>query len=209
MKYLALLFILFAGLSSYGQSEREDKLPEADPNFLKYLDDGLRSDANGNIQWQVSAMIPGFFELSYEHMITRSWSVEAGGGIKLFNGIDIVDRLNDIAFDSDLTGFGYSYTAGVRYYPVKGGITKYGYYGFDYKSRIRNYDESSISSNDFLFSTGRKAILKNNISIAVITSFGPRIYIQKFDDKKIDTEYYGGATYNIQFKLGYYINTKL
>lgn len=200
----------------FAQYDDEDDLPEADPNLKKYLDDGMRQDAFGNVQLAVTSFIPGWLDLSYEQKINRMFSVEGGVGLRLFQGPDLIDMLNDggtfYVYDEVSMKSGFGYVAGARYYPFRAGITQYGYYGVDVRGRNTAYsfvDNSkegyNINTMDILFSTGRKRIYENNISLGVVTGFGARIYKYKFTESSREDDTYGGFIYLIQLKLGYYL----
>lgn len=215
-RLLILFFCIPIGMQLFAQYDDDIELPEADPNLKKYLDDGMRQDAFGNVQVAITSFIPGWLDVSYEQKINRIFSAEAGVGVRLFSGPDLIDLLNDggtgYLYEEVSLKSGFGYTAGLRYYPFRAGITQYGYYGLDVRGRntaysfIDNTDEGyNINTMDFIFSTGRKRIYENNVSLGLVTGFGARIYKYKFTESSREDINYGGFIYLLQLKLGYYL----
>lgn len=205
MKYKLLTLVVIVctfSLDTLAQRD-DDKLPQADPNFKKYMDDGLLHNADATVQLAVTSLLPGFVDLSYEHKFNRAFSMEAGGGLKIFNGIDIINSMNDVWIEP--SNFGYTYFGSIRYYPFKGGITQFGYMGVEYRKRTHTYDDGPITVDDYMLCTGQKKIYQGNFSFGLSQSFGARIYKKNYKNESIDDELYGGFIYTIQVKLGYFL----
>jgi hypothetical protein len=214
MKYLSTLFLLLIVIFSFAQDR---DLPEVDENFEKYLDDGQKTGADGNVQLAVSSLIAGFLDVQYEQKINHSLSVQAGGAIQVGSGYDLISLLMDDLGGVEASRFdgGYGYSASVKYYAGQSAITRLGYASLTFRNRTSNYAEGDLTSwnasafkhtkNDIYYSTGLKFLFANTASADVSTGFGMRLSNITYEDKNIDSENSLGFIYAIEVKLGYYI----
>ncbi len=86
MKYLLSFLVLFSATFCVAQDDDDDddrSLPQVDDNFAKYLDDGQKSGADGNVQIAVTPLVSGYLCFQYEQKITPSFSLQCSGALQV------------------------------------------------------------------------------------------------------------------------------
>jgi hypothetical protein len=88
MKNLFTFFLLlFSATFCFAQDGDKDddnrSLPQVDDNFSKYLDDGQKSGADGNVQIAVTPLVSGYLCFQYKQKITPSFSLQCSGALQV------------------------------------------------------------------------------------------------------------------------------
>lgn len=205
MKYiLGLTFLLFS-IFTFAQNDEERTMPKVDEDFMKYLDDGKRMDADADIKIAVTSLVSGFLAVEYEHKLSELLSVQGGGQYQLFGGADLIDfgTLNDNSnFDN-----GFGYTGALKLYKHRTAITSMGYSSVVYRNRTTNYSDVSVARNDVFLSFGAKYLFMNVLSADMSLGGGVRMYDVDYSGTSWRNDYEEIVPmFNLEIKLGYYIN---
>ena len=210
MKYILGFLFLLTATVCFAQSEDDDDeriLPKIDDNFQKYLDDGQKSGANGNVQVALTALVSGYLDIQYEHKLTPSLSLQASGAFQVNEGFDIIDNFINEYDPPDQFNSGFGYGGSIKYYAGQSAITKLGYASLTYRNRTSNYEDVKVVRNDIYYSTGLKYLFQNTLSADLSSGMGVRLYNMQYDENTsfLEDEKNVGFLWCFELKLGYYI----
>ena len=204
MRVFSLLLLVLSFHLCSAQRIDDKELPQPDPNYEKYLKDGVLHDADGNIQWAVTSMLLGSLELSYEQKIQRNLSVEVGGMTQIIGMNDALDvAFLQASLLDPQRSFGYS-VAG-KYYPQQRAITQKAYSGLRYIYKRRVGTDEYIASHDVQLLYGAKGIIGNAISLDLGYGLGIRMYDYELSENNVVPASSVYLSAQIYAKVGYYL----
>lgn len=208
--YGLILLCIFT-LPLFAQDDEDDverELPEIEENAEKYLDDGIKYDAENQVLFGVSGLIGGYGELHYQRKINQAFAVDIHGSMRLYKGIDLVEGLlSDYGVNADQdTGYnaGMGFGASLRFNPGRRAITQRGYYSINYRNRTEQYSTFTYSRQDFYYATGWHLIKRGNLGLELNQGIGMRLASVKYDDPRIEAVSEPNFFYMIDFRIGYY-----
>lgn len=197
---IATLLWVMISLNAFSQ-ERE--LPRVDENFQKYLEDGRKTGADGDIKFTVSSLVTGFAGLNYEQRINNNIALEGGVAFHVLKGFDVISDIAAPLGDELEGGFGFSLAG--KYYGAGTAITDLAYTSLVFRNRSSDYNNVSIRTNDIYLAGGSKYLFLNSLSADLSFGMGMRMLEYEFTDVSGSTNaniFYAG----IELKLGYYLS---